>query len=68
MFLQVKDWPSANIGSYTSAGATGVVGHYTQLIWSESKKVGCGYVMYSDPEKPNSPYKQVKYIKNKILL
>jgi len=57
---QVKDWPAANVGSFSSNGATGVVGHYTQLIWGSTKKVGCGFVQYMDPEKPTIPYRQVK--------
>merc|ERR1712029_849249 len=26
---EVKDWPAANVGSFSSVGATGVIGHYT---------------------------------------
>ncbi len=59
LLSQVKDWPAANIGSYSSNGATGVVGHYTQLIWGSTKKVGCGFVQYMDPAKPTMTYRQV---------
>ena len=34
--MQVKDFPPANVGSFSSDGATGVVGHYTQVVWAES--------------------------------
>jgi hypothetical protein len=56
----VKDWPSEIVGSFSNDGATGTVGHYTQLVWGETNKVGCGFVMYMDPAKPNVPYRQVK--------
>ena len=40
--------PSANIASYSSNGATGVIGHYTQVVWAESYALGCGYVYFND--------------------
>jgi len=45
---EVKDWPAANVGSFSSVGATGVIGHYTQVVWAETKKVGCGVIYYRD--------------------
>ena len=45
---EVKDFPAANVGAFSSAGATGVIGHYTQVVWAESQKVGCGVIYYKD--------------------
>merc|ERR1711950_127592 len=42
---EVKDWPAANVGSFSSVG---VIGHYTQVVWAETKKVGCGVIYYRD--------------------
>ena len=28
---EVKDWPAGNVASFSSAGTTGVTGHYTQV-------------------------------------
>ena len=25
-------------------GATGVIGHYTQVVWADTAEVGCGYM------------------------
>ena len=38
-----KDWSAANVGSWSKVGATG---QYTQVIWAETKKVGCGVIYY----------------------
>ncbi len=43
---QVADFPPANVGSFSSNGATGDIGHYTQVVWAESHEVGCGYINY----------------------
>jgi hypothetical protein len=45
---EVKDWPGANVGRFSNSGATGMVGHYTQLAWGSSKEVGCGYVLHQN--------------------
>ena len=28
---EVKDFPPGNVGSYSKSGATGIIGHYTQV-------------------------------------
>lgn len=45
---EVTDFPPANVGSYSSNGATGVVGHYTQVVWADSYAIGCGFVYFND--------------------
>ena len=45
---QVEDFPPGNVESFSSAGATGVIGHYTQVVWAETHEVGCGYIYYLD--------------------
>lgn len=57
-YNEVAAWPSANLGAYSEAGATGVVGHYTQLIWGATTKVGCGFVAYIDASQPRYQYRQ----------
>ena len=52
-------WPAANLAAFTQTGTVGVTGHYTQLIWGATTKVGCGYVSYVDPTSPQTPYRQV---------
>ena len=36
------------MGSYSSdqavTGSTGVIGHYTQVVWANTAEVGCGYM------------------------
>ena len=36
------------MGSFSSdqavTGSTGVIGHYTQVVWAETAEVGCGYM------------------------
>ena len=58
---EVKDWPAANVGAFSSNGATGVIGHYTQVIWAETKKVGCGVMYYKDASDwaAKYPYRKV---------
>ena len=60
---EVKDWPAANVGAFSPAGATGVIGHYTQLVWAETKRVGCGVIYYNDtsPSAKKYPYRKVQF-------
>ena len=61
---EVKDWPAANVGSFSSVGATGVIGHYTQVVWAETKKVGCGVIYYRDQADWAASYPYRKVINN----
>ena len=45
---EVKDFPPGNVGAFSKAGATGMIGHYTQVVWAKSYEVGCGYIHYPD--------------------
>ena len=53
LFLrQVIHMPANLVGSYPKdaleAGATGVIGHYTQIVWADTSEVGCGYIKFFD--------------------
>ena len=47
--FQVNDFPSENVSSYPNS-LTEKVGHYTQVIWAKTQKVGCGFIQASNPE------------------
>ena len=64
--LQVKDFPSANISPFSTknnvpinprTGKPKMVGHYTQLVWADTFKIGCGFIMFEMKE----GYKKVNY-------
>ena len=42
--------------------ATGVVGHYTQVVWADVTKVGCGFVGRINEDMPAYKYEQVRNI------
>ena len=50
--MQVIHMPPALVSEFpknaTDAGATGVIGHYTQIVWAETSEVGCGYIRFTD--------------------
>ncbi|XP_040204311.1 allurin-like [Rana temporaria] len=53
----VDDWFSENnefVYGYGAKTRGDVIGHYTQVVWSDSSLVGCGY-QYC----PNLPYKNI---------
>ena len=60
---QVEKFSSSVIENFSSSSKshTGTVGHYTQLVWGETTRIGCGFVMYLDvnPKKADTPYRQV---------
>ncbi|XP_058802573.1 uncharacterized protein LOC131670725 [Phymastichus coffea] len=38
-----------NVSSFNNRGTNGkAIGHYTQLVWAKSTKIGCGAVKYND--------------------
>ena len=47
-YFQVKDITAQAVDSFsldkTVTGATGDIGHYTQVVWAETTDVGCGYM------------------------
>jgi len=45
---EVKDFDSSAVDAVTfdEPPNTGVVGHYTQVVWAKTQKVGCGFIQY----------------------
>jgi len=45
---EVKDITNKAVDSFSSnnavTGSTGVIGHYTQVVWADTTDVGCGYM------------------------
>ena len=35
---EVKDFPAANVESFSTAGAGATIGHYTQMVWGDTGK------------------------------
>ena len=63
-YNEVGYWPAANVGSFSKYAGNGkAIGHYTQVVWAETKKVGCGVIYYKDPNKIHQgwklPYRKV---------
>lgn len=57
-FNEVKDWPASAVSSYyvTSGPETG---HYTQVIWAKTTKVGCGFTAWDEGSAGGAtPYRQ----------
>jgi len=47
----VNDWASESRNyDYKSNKCSGVCGHYTQVVWGETKEVGCGVARSGDRE------------------
>ena len=48
LFVKVKDITNKAVDSFSSnnavTGSTGVIGHYTQVVWADTTDVGCGYM------------------------
>jgi len=57
---EVKDWPASNVGAFSSNGASGTIGHYTQVVWADTEYVGCGVIYYKDGSDfaANYPYRK----------
>ncbi|XP_011054174.1 PREDICTED: venom allergen 3-like [Acromyrmex echinatior] len=49
-YNEVKDFNNTKINKYEFEPKTG---HYTQLVWANSKIIGCGKIEYEDPTKWN---------------
>ncbi|XP_046439412.1 venom allergen 5-like [Daphnia pulex] len=54
---EVKTMSASYVASFPSK-PTGVIGHYTQMVWAKTFKIGCGIVSYYDTKfQPKYPYK-----------
>ena len=44
-------------------GATGMIGHFTQLVWHDTYKVGCGFMQTKESQKD-----RIKSVSSKRLI
>lgn len=58
-YNEVKDFDNSAVESFFKEGGghTGVVGHYTQVVWADVSKIGCGYIYRVDASE-NNLYKE----------
>lgn len=56
-YSEIVHFPSQNVGSFSQDGATGVIGHYTQLVWAETEFIGCGLINYRDQNQPDISFR-----------
>jgi len=62
---EVKDYNKENAEKYTSPGKNGaMVGHFTQVIWADTHKVGCGYVKFYGSQPLGKAYYNNYYVCN----
>ena len=63
---EVKDFDPSKYNGFTSNKPphNGVIGHYTQVVWAKTKKVGCGFIQYDD----NGLYTEVSTYRYKMLV
>merc|ERR1712150_31504 len=52
---EVGDFSSANINPFVSASGP-ATGHYTQVVWAETDKLGCANVYFNEASQPSFPY------------
>lgn len=45
-FAEYKDFNPANVEPFSTARTRGVVTHFTQVAWADTRYVGCGYTQY----------------------
>ncbi len=56
---EFENFPVENVRRFSSQGANGTIGHFTQLIWAETYLVGCGAIYHNDEAFPKHPYKKI---------
>lgn len=42
-YSEIKDFGNQDVSRFSGRSGGGVIGHFTQVIWSDSYLVGCGY-------------------------
>jgi uncharacterized protein YkwD len=45
---EIKDWDYSTNAKSASAPGNAMTGHFTQVVWRNSKQVNCGYATYKD--------------------
>ena len=62
IYFQVENISLQAVSSYSSdqskTGSSGVIEHYTQVVWAETAEVGCGYMAHL----VNRRYERVKHL------
>merc|ERR1712055_445383 len=43
---EVKDYTPELVPAFASPDSGAVVGHFTQVVWAKTHRVGCGYIVY----------------------
>jgi len=62
---EVKDYDPAWAEIFTSPGKNGgVIGHFTQVVWANTNKIGCGYIEFYGSQPLGKNYYNRYYVCN----
>jgi len=63
-YSEVEYMTSDLVDSFVPDDASGVIGHYTQVVWADTYEVGCGAIHYSDKHGTTTYPQTKKYVCN----